>query len=466
MSRVTTFAGCAVDVIEPSFWRSQRSMTISRPRKLLVYLDQNFLSEMAKPAHVRVRPDFRELYSILQKGFWNEQLVVLRSRFHDEETSLAGELKEPIRTRRSTLGHVDLASQWSIRESQIVASLHLFLGRRDGRPVICHDDAFDDKPDDRVGHFDINVNTDWMHADAKERRHRLASQLDAVRQRIRDGSISYEQQFRIEMDASRKDALSPYYLPHYRSAAGVTTDEYKQFVASSAFAEVPIVWLEVALLTRLMTAHSGRAIKQGDVTDIDAIATYLPYCDIYGADRFMAEVARSLKVPERFSCRLFDSSRVGTVNLIEHLHQMLAGIAPVNVPALSIFVAPTEDIKEKSFAFFRAIGIQAKMAENRCGAWVEVFGFDDGKMPRYGMKQVPGMAAPFYGLQDVVVVKCSPSDGPDMLVAAARKACRSTHFVLVDRCQELPDDFMMEALATPRDGKSSVLGYRLYSRKL
>jgi hypothetical protein len=28
----------------------------------------------------------------------------------------------------------------------------------------------------------------------------------------------------------------------------------------------------------------------------------------------------------------------------------------------------------------------------------------------------------------------------------------------------LPDDFMMQALATPRDGKSSVLGYRVYSR--
>jgi hypothetical protein len=102
----------------------------SRPRKLLVYLDQNFISEMAKPAHGRVRLDFRELYSILQKGFWNEQLVVLRSGFHDVETSLAGSLKDAIRAKRSTLGHVDLASQWDIRKSQIVASLHKFLGRQ------------------------------------------------------------------------------------------------------------------------------------------------------------------------------------------------------------------------------------------------------------------------------------------------------------------------------------------------
>jgi hypothetical protein len=46
-----------------------------RPRKFLVYLDQNFISEMVKPAHDAVRTDFGELYSVLHEGFWNEQLV-------------------------------------------------------------------------------------------------------------------------------------------------------------------------------------------------------------------------------------------------------------------------------------------------------------------------------------------------------------------------------------------------------
>src|SRR4051812_1750646 len=99
------------------------------------------------------------------------------------------------------------------------------------------------------------------------------------------------------MDASRQDALRPHYLRAYTTAADVTGHQYEQFVASKAFANVPVVWLEVALLTHVMTAHSNRKIKQGDMTDIDAMATYLPYCDVYGADRFMAGVARSLKVP-------------------------------------------------------------------------------------------------------------------------------------------------------------------------
>lgn len=464
-SRLSRLVRCAgrFDFVEPSFQCSQSTMP-SRPRKLLVYLDQNFISEMAKQGHGGVRPDFRELYSVLQKGFWNEQLVVLRSRFHDVETSLAGALKDAIRARRSTLGHVDLASQWDIRESQIVASLHKFLDRHDDKPVICYEDAFEDEPDTRVGHLDINVNMDWMHAEAKEQRQRLAAELDTVRRRILENSTSYDEQFRIEMDASRHEALRPYYLRHHTAAAGVTDEEYRQFVASSAFANVPIVWLDVALLTRLMTAHSTRTIKQGDVTDIDAMATYLPYCDVYGADRFMAEVARSLQVPERYNCHLFDSRKDGVTKLIDHLRNVLVGIAPVNMPELSIFVAAADGIKENSFSFFRKIGNQAKMSENRCGEWIELFAFDDGRMPRYEMRQAPGMAAPFYGLQDVLVIKCGASDGTDALVKAARKECRSTHFVLVDAYQDLPDDFIMQALATPRDGKSSVLGYRVYSR--
>ena len=35
------------------------------------------------------------------------------------------------------------------------------------------------------------------------------------------------------------------------------------------------------------------------------------------------------------------------------------------------------------------------------------------------------------------------------------KECRSTHFVLVDAYQDLPDDFMMQALTTPREARAA-----------
>jgi hypothetical protein len=64
-----------------------------RTQKLLVYLDQNFLSEMSKAGiNEKVRPEFRDIYELLHQGFLDEKLVVPGSLLHDIESSLATHL--------------------------------------------------------------------------------------------------------------------------------------------------------------------------------------------------------------------------------------------------------------------------------------------------------------------------------------------------------------------------------------
>ena len=61
-----------------------------RTQKLLVYLDQNFLSGMSKAdINEKVRPEFKEIYELLHQGFVDEKLVVPSSLLHDIESSLA-----------------------------------------------------------------------------------------------------------------------------------------------------------------------------------------------------------------------------------------------------------------------------------------------------------------------------------------------------------------------------------------
>jgi hypothetical protein len=70
-----------------------------RTRKLVIYLDQNFLSEMSKAdTHENVRPEFKEIYELLHQGFLDEKLVVPASVLHDIESSLATHLKDRIAT--------------------------------------------------------------------------------------------------------------------------------------------------------------------------------------------------------------------------------------------------------------------------------------------------------------------------------------------------------------------------------
>jgi len=96
--------------------------------KLLVYLDQNFLSEMSKAdINEKVRPEFKEIYELLHQGFVDEKLVVPRSLLHDIESSLATHLKERIVTYQHYLGQVRLYRPDEIRNTQVFAALDGFM---------------------------------------------------------------------------------------------------------------------------------------------------------------------------------------------------------------------------------------------------------------------------------------------------------------------------------------------------
>jgi hypothetical protein len=65
-----------------------------RTKKLLVYLDQNFISEMAKAdVNDKVKQEWKDLFPLLKEGFLEEKLVVPQSWFHNVETSFALALK-------------------------------------------------------------------------------------------------------------------------------------------------------------------------------------------------------------------------------------------------------------------------------------------------------------------------------------------------------------------------------------
>ena len=82
-----------------------------RTQKLLVYLDQNFLSEMSKAdVNEKVRPEFKEIYELLHWGFVDEKLVVPGSLLHEIESSLATHLKDRIISYQLYLAYASLSS--------------------------------------------------------------------------------------------------------------------------------------------------------------------------------------------------------------------------------------------------------------------------------------------------------------------------------------------------------------------
>ena len=101
----------AVDRARTDFLRRKRAVFTDtliahmpkRTKKLLVYLDQNFISEMAKAdVNVKVKQEWKDLFSLLKEGFLGEKLVVPQSWFHDVETSFAPVLKSASSAIRTT----------------------------------------------------------------------------------------------------------------------------------------------------------------------------------------------------------------------------------------------------------------------------------------------------------------------------------------------------------------------------
>ena len=178
-------------------------------KKLLVYLDQNFISEMAKaPINERVKPEFSEIYELLHKGFVEEKLVVPQSLMHDVETSMAAHYKERIVSYQNYLGQVRLYRSEEVANRQTDAALERFRGDSTVE-VLKIRNAFLQDPDKRVEQLNITVDAHLETRDFRSGRARTGERLEALRKRRIQEELSSMRNFRsstmiIEISTSKK----------------------------------------------------------------------------------------------------------------------------------------------------------------------------------------------------------------------------------------------------------------------
>lgn len=179
-------------------------------KKLLVYLDQNFLSEMSKAdVNEKVRPEFKEIYELLHQGFLDEKLVVPGSLLHDIESSLAMHLKDRISSYQHYLGQVRLYRPDEIRNTQTSAALDRFMGHTP-KDSLRPEAAFLDHPDRRVERFGISVDSHWEKRNFRQCRYRTAQELEKLRQQLIQAKVTYHQQLKVEQEAQRDQFLQTY----------------------------------------------------------------------------------------------------------------------------------------------------------------------------------------------------------------------------------------------------------------
>ena len=234
---------------------------LKRTKKLLVYLDQNFISEIAKrDLNTKVKPEFTELYEILKAGLIEEKLVVPQSHFHDMETSLAPVFKELIAKYQNHEGQISLYDQHQVENFQIGRSLQRFLGEE--KDVVNVEDAFQDRPDQRVKQCNLGVDMHLERQDLRTRRLRQTAELEKLRHKIIADGWAFSDQLEQEFLDSEW-----YYLNRALAYYGhiATQQQLADFGKSAAFRQTPIVKISAQLYAVILTART-RQIQEGDAT--------------------------------------------------------------------------------------------------------------------------------------------------------------------------------------------------------
>ena len=430
-----------------------------RTKKLLVYLDQNFLSEMSKAdVNEKVRPEFKEIYELLHQGFIEEKLVVPSSLLHEIESSLATHLKQRINSYQHYLGQVRLRRPDEIENIQVDATLCRYRGR-ESKDILDPKTAFLDDPDQRVKQFGISVDAHWETYNFRQGRHATAKELESLRQRCLKSKTSYDQQVKVERETQKREVIG-FYERHSRQLSEEKRKELTAFTASAEFADIPLLRIEAHLYATILTRMATREIKPSDTTDIEVLSAYLPYMDVVCTDAFMAEQLRGFA--KEYGVTLFHGKTTSLREMKAFLDEHLKDAKPVRRPSITAFVLPPKDGREGAFQFFYQLGAATRaMGMNEYG---EIYAFDDGAMPRYELRQLPGKPVAFYGLQEVTAIDLQSGTSEEEILNICKRHCRSDHFVLIDTYKDIPETFMLGAAMSAEANQNSTLGYRLFKK--
>jgi hypothetical protein len=162
----------------------------------------------------------------------------------------------------------------------------------------------------------------------------------------------------------------------------------------------------------------------------------------------------ALRLRQEYEFKLFHAKTGSLRELKAYLESYVTGAAPIRRPSITAFVLPPQERREESWDFFRKLG--AALRAMGTLEYGEIYAFDDGGMPKYELRQLPGKPVPFYGLQDVTTIDLPVGATEEQILKMCRERCRSDHFVLIDEYKNIKDTFMLGAAMSAEGNMDST----------
>lgn len=347
--------------------------------KRVVYLDQFAISNMMMAlnpnmkAHKagRVDPKWRDLFHLTHRLVKFQLLACPESDFHRHESTLAPFAPQLKRMYELLSGGASFHNAGYIQQLQLHLSLEDWLqGRGDGSlRTDIHEIVFSDFNtwQDRLI---ISVNTklpeDWID-ESRRQREEVSTEIAAVFERWRAERKSYDETYREEVRGFGKGLVKAYLLHlsrFVRVAKGLeepTLDligsstvhttlhlldvlreakvseeqvwpKLLEYLVSDALEKVPFVRLTAMLyaaIARKAVAGQKRPPSKGMTSDVEMVATLLPYCDAMLVDNEIAGYLREEPIASevaRYGTTIFSPRTLDA--MVDYLKDIEVGASP------------------------------------------------------------------------------------------------------------------------------------------
>ena len=326
--------------------------------KVIIYLDQNFISDISKLSlkdkRDRVKPILQKVFDVIKIGVDEEKFLSPDGWIHAIETAAESNpvLKDAIQSYQGYLGQTSLNPPWEIKNSQFVNALFIYLKiKQDEREM--WRSAFRENPNRRIENFKIDVRFPGFGLGS------MNKETTEALQKIRDSGVDGKKQYQAEIEATRK---------HYKillrtdyawvlSKYSIAIDRAEEFIDSYEFTQIPNIDIFCQLWSKSLADKVRKQGVEGDYNDIEFLSVYMPYCNVMATDNYMKIILQSLKFDEKYHCRLFSMKEDDLNRMVIFLEKERGRRQPVNKSLFSVLAVMASEKSVYSIKFLQKLNL-------------------------------------------------------------------------------------------------------------
>ncbi len=316
-------------------------------KKKIVYLDQNWLSNITK-AHLdeetRVdRAYYSRLFEALDHAITEDRIVCPTASFHERESNLSSRLNTDFRSMGNFLSRgLEFNHIHILCHEQLLEAATVFVGEStSARPwwqIPFNQDP--DVPDSSLPRsasgLEVFVTIQSLVDEDRRIKTRVSSPMY---KQYKESRARYGLNYQDEATFSRIQLLKEHYYAFENAESIVmeafldggpilaeTIREQKlglvelgkicdtaggigQFIASKDFESAPFLSTRAKLMAADVVYDSAREPESSLLADFDIAATVVPYVDVFLTENYLAELLRKTKVDNDYGCRVFTMRR-------------------------------------------------------------------------------------------------------------------------------------------------------------